>query len=126
MVEPADDVLQAFDPMPRLTGSRQLVRFVREPHHYTGNFPELERAEHFLAARAWWRAIVILAQNEHHRRRHVFDITDRRAHFKILLVLERRRFEPVWLKQCEIGRVPPMSPARDVPVSDGGGKSHCL
>src|ERR1700694_2230129 len=53
VIEPADNILQPFDPMPRLSGTRQLVRFIWKTHHHRRNFAELERAEHFFAARAW-------------------------------------------------------------------------
>src|SRR6266480_518864 len=46
VVEPTDNILQTLDAMPRLAGARELVRFVREPHHHRRNFPKLERTEH--------------------------------------------------------------------------------
>ena len=100
--------------MPRLTGARELVRLVREPHHHRRDFPELERAEHFLAARARRRSVIGLTQNKHHRRLHILDISDGRARFEILFLIERRPFEPGRLKQGEVRCVPPMRPARDV------------
>src|SRR5205823_11612212 len=41
MVEPANNVLEPFDPVPRLSRTRKLVRFVRESHHHCGNFEKL-------------------------------------------------------------------------------------
>src|ERR1700745_639980 len=64
VVKPTENILQTLDPMPRLTGARELVRLVREPHHRRRDFPELERAEHFLAARARRRSVIGLTQNK--------------------------------------------------------------
>src|SRR5437660_8714000 len=90
LVEPADDVLQALDSMPRLAGARKLVRFVGKAHHYCRDFSELERAEHLFAARAGRCAIIRFAQDEHHRCLHIFDVSDWRTRFEILLFIERR------------------------------------
>src|SRR5438105_42645 len=120
MVEPTDNILQTLDPMPRLARARELVRFVREPHHYRRNFTKLERAEHFFAAGSGWRAIIGFAQNKHHRRFHILDVSDWRARFEVLLRIERRSLEPEWLKQGEVRRVPPMRPARDVALRNCG------
>src|SRR6266446_3453654 len=107
VVKPTNNILQTLDPMPRLTGARELVRLVREPHHHRRDFPELERAEHFLAARARRRSVIGLTQNKHHRRLHILDISDGRARFEILFLIERRPFEPGRLKQGEVRCVPP-------------------
>src|SRR5260370_35986776 len=65
VVKPTNNILQTLDPMPRLTEARELVRLVREPHHHRRDFPELERAEHFLAARARRRSVLGLTQHKH-------------------------------------------------------------
>src|SRR5438309_2098934 len=57
-IEPADDVLQPLDAMPRLAGARKLVRFAGEAHHDDRFVQELQRPEHLLAAAGGWRAIV--------------------------------------------------------------------
>jgi hypothetical protein len=41
MIEPAHNVLQSLDPMPWLTGARELVGFVWEPHHHRRNLSKL-------------------------------------------------------------------------------------
>src|SRR6266404_6409473 len=62
MIEPADNILQSFHPMPRLTGARKLVRLVWKTHHDCRNFAKLERAEHLVATGAWRRSEIGLAQ----------------------------------------------------------------
>src|SRR5438477_11033587 len=58
MIEPAQNILQSLNPVPWLARSRELVRFVREPHHHRRDFAKLERAEHFLAARTRRSAVI--------------------------------------------------------------------
>src|SRR5207247_2775062 len=65
-------------------------------------------------ARARRRALIGLTQNKHQPRLHILDISDWRALFEILFLIERRPFEPGRLKQGEVRCVPPMRPARDV------------
>src|SRR5207248_2768640 len=55
-------------------------------------------------------------------RLHVLNITDGRASLEIVGIIEGRGFEPVWLKEGEVGRVPPVFPARDVALGHAGGK----
>src|ERR1041384_2746272 len=50
VVEPAENVLQSLNPVPWLSGARELVRFVRENHHRRRDLAELERAKHLFAA----------------------------------------------------------------------------
>ena len=120
MVEPTNNVLQTLDPMPGLARARELVRFVREPHHHRRDLTKLECAEHFFASGAGRRAIICFAQDKHHRRLYILDVSDRRPRFEILFLVERRAFEPGWLKQSEVRRVPPMRPARDVTLRNRG------
>src|SRR3954454_5367832 len=101
-IEPAHDVLQAFDAMPGLTGSREFMRFVWEAHHHRRNLAELQRAKHFLAAVTGWSATIRLAENEHHRRLHFFNISDWRTRFEIFFLLERWTFEPERLEQSKV------------------------
>src|SRR5712692_7541659 len=61
MIEPADNIFQSLDAMPRLAGTRKLMRFVRETHHYRRDLAKLERAKHFFTAGAWRRAEIGLA-----------------------------------------------------------------
>src|SRR4051812_2996717 len=58
VIEPAHDVLQTLNAVPGLTGARELMRFVRESHHYRRDFLKLERAEHFFAAGAGRRSMI--------------------------------------------------------------------
>src|SRR6266576_5400876 len=64
VVKPADNVLQPLDAMPRLTGAGKLVGLVRETHHYSGNFAELQRTKHLLAACAGRRTIVCFPEDK--------------------------------------------------------------
>src|SRR5258708_38705667 len=106
MIEPTNNVLQSLDPMPRLTGTRELVRFIGEPHHHRRNFPKLKRTEHFLATCSRRCAMIDFAQNEHHRGLHLLDVSDRRSRFEVLFLVERWPLEPERLKQSKIRRVP--------------------
>ena len=99
------------------------MRFVWELHHHRGNFAKLQGPEHFLAAGAGRSARVTFTKDKHHRRLHVLDIGDGGARFEIVRIIERRRFKPVGLKESEIGRVPPMCPARDVTLRRSRRKS---
>src|SRR5881628_3436456 len=112
--------------MPRLAGTRELMRLVRKTHHHRRDFPEFERAKHFFSTGAGRRAEIGFAENEHHRRLHILDVSERRARFELLLVVERRRFEPARLKQSKIGCVPPITPTRDVALRDGRGETRRL
>src|ERR1043165_9707930 len=123
MVEPADNVLQAFHSMPRLARARKLVGFIWEPHHHRWNFPKLEGAEHLFAARAGRGAEIGFADYKHQRRLYIFNVGDRRARSEILFFIERRPLEPEWLKQSKIGCVPPVGPVRDVALRHAGGKT---
>ena len=102
------------------------MRFVWETHHHGRDFAEFQGAEHFFAAGAGRRAVIHFAKNEHHRRLHVLDVGQRRACFKILLVVKRRCFEPSRLKQSKIGCVPPINPTRDVALGHGRGEARGL
>src|SRR5438132_13275750 len=104
-------MLEAFYPMPRLPGARQLMRLVRKLHHHRRNLAELQRAKHLFAAGAGGRARVGLAEDEHQWRLHIINMSDRRASLKILRVLERRRLEPARLEQRQGRGVPPLRPA---------------
>src|SRR5262244_4649456 len=94
MIEPADDVLQSLNAMPRLTRTRKLMSLVREAHHHGWNLSVLERAEHLFAAGVGRRAPIGFAENEHHRRRDFVDVSYWRTRFEIFRVFERRRFKP--------------------------------
>ena len=65
------------DAMLWLAGAGKLVGLVRETHHYGWNLAELQRTKHLLAACAGRRAIVCFPEDEHHRRLHIVDVTDR-------------------------------------------------
>src|SRR5580700_3052701 len=114
VIEPPDDVLEPLHAMPRLTGARELMRLVGEAHHHRGDVPELQRAEHLVAARLGWRAAVTFAEHEHQRRRDIADVADRRACAVVARILERRRAEPLWVEEREVRRIPPVGPARDI------------
>src|SRR6266542_6379926 len=64
LVEPADDVLQPLDAMPRLAGAGELVRLARELDHRCRHAQILERAEQLLATVAGRRAEVLLPLDE--------------------------------------------------------------
>src|SRR6185369_504359 len=113
-IEPADDVLQTLDAMPRLSGTRQLVRLVREANHHCWYLAILQRAEHCLAAWSGRSAPVNFAKYQHQRSLDLVDVSDWRTAFVIFRIFKRRRFEPRRLKEREVGGVPPVRPARDV------------
>src|ERR1700681_4060582 len=56
VIEPADDAFQSLDAMPRLTGARELMRFIRKTHHHCWDLTELERAKHLFTTGAGRRA----------------------------------------------------------------------
>src|SRR5688572_13865139 len=66
-VEPANDVLETLDAVPRLPAARELVVLSREPHHHRWPLQVLERAEQFLPAGRRRRAPVLVAEDEHQR-----------------------------------------------------------
>src|ERR1700727_2559438 len=66
-IKPADDMLQALHPVPRLSGARKLMRFTRKAHHDYRTLQKLERAEHLFTASSRWRAIVGFTQYQHQR-----------------------------------------------------------
>ena len=68
LVEPADDVLQAFDAVPGTSRARELVALAREAHHDRRPLQVLQRAEQLLAAGRRRRAVVLVAEDEHQRR----------------------------------------------------------
>jgi hypothetical protein len=119
LVHPSDDVLQAFDAMPRLAGARELVVFVREPHHHGVALQELERAEQLLAAGRGRRPPVLVAEDEHQRGGDVLHVRNRRALREVGRVLEGRFLEPGGIRQPEVGRVPEVGPVRDVALAHG-------
>src|SRR5205814_6345769 len=86
------------------------------------HFAKLEGAKHFLATRPGRSARIAFTEHEHHRRLHVLNITNGRASLEIVGIIEGRGFEPVWLKEGEVGRVPPVFPARDVALGHAGAK----
>src|SRR2546423_598364 len=45
LIEPADNVIQALDAVPRLARTREFVRLSRKDNHCGGPLQELERAE---------------------------------------------------------------------------------
>src|ERR1044071_9125926 len=100
--------------MPRLTGTRQLVRLVREANHHCGYLAILQRAEHCLATRTSRSAPVSFTKYQHQRSLDLVDVSDRRTTHVILRIFKRRRLEPRCLEKREISRVPPVRPARDV------------
>ena len=126
MVEPANNILQSLDPVPRLPRTRKLVRFVGKTYHDRRDFAELKRAKHFFTAGAGRRAIICFPENEHHRRLHVFDVSERRSRFELLLVVKWRRLEPRRLKKSKVSRVPPRTPTRDVALRNGRRKPASL
>ena len=71
--------------------ARKFVRLVRELHHHRRNFAELERAEHFLAARAGGVRVSVSPRMNIERRLHVLDVSDRRTRLEIFLLFKRRR-----------------------------------
>src|SRR4051812_1885741 len=78
------------------------------------NLSILKRDEHLFAAGARRSAVVGLAKDEHHRRRHLVDVCDRRTRGKVFFLLERGAAEPFRLELPEIRGVPPVGPVRDV------------
>src|ERR1043166_492254 len=105
--------------MPGLSGTRKLVRFIRKAHHHCRNLAILQRTKHRLTTRTSRRPVVSLAEDQHQRRLHLVDVSDRRTPAKVFRILERRRLEPRRLKQREVSRVPPVSPVRDVALRNG-------
>src|ERR1700688_1381884 len=105
--------------MPRLTGTRELMRFIRKTHHHCWDFTELERAKHLFTTGAGRGAVIRFAKNEHHRRLHVLDVSNGRPRFEVSFVIKRWRFEPVRLKESKVGCVPPVSPTRNVALGNG-------
>src|SRR6476659_7852080 len=91
LIEPADDMLQPLHSMPRLAGTRKLVRLPGEAHHDDRPLQELERTEHLFTAGARRRAIVGLAQHQHQRRLYVLNVGDRRTLLVVVGIEERRR-----------------------------------
>src|SRR3954447_317792 len=104
-------MLQPLHSMPWLARARELMRFVREFHHHRRHFPELQGPEHLFAAGTGRRPGIGLTQDEHHRRLHFLYISDRRARLEVFRIIEWRGLEPARLKESEVGRVPPISPA---------------
>src|SRR6267142_14523 len=113
LVKPANDVLQAFDAMPGLSRTRQLVRLVGKPHHYRRYLSILERAKHLFTTGAGGCARISLTQNQHQWRSHFVDVGYRRTRFEVS-VFKRSPFEPAWLKLREVCRVPPGRPVGDI------------
>src|SRR5207247_1582373 len=63
VVEPANNILQPLDAMPRLTRARKLVRFIGKTHHHRRNLAKFERTKHFLAAGSRRRSEIAFAQD---------------------------------------------------------------
>src|SRR5215510_5789484 len=99
------------------------MALVREFDHHRRDLAKLERAKHLFPTRTSWSARILFAQDEHERRLHLVDVSDRRAGFEIaVFVVERRILRPVWLEKSEISRVPPVGPVRDIALRDRGGE----
>src|SRR5215213_9265396 len=77
LIEPADDVLQPFDSMPRFSGARQLVTLTRKANHHGFALQVLQRAEEILAAGCRRCAEVLIAENEKQRRLDLLNVRDR-------------------------------------------------
>src|SRR5690348_17321138 len=112
LVEPVEDVLQPLDAMHRLARARELVRFPRKEHHHRRLVLRLERTEHRLRPLPRRRAQILLAVDEHERRRDVRGVARGRAIEELLRILERRRAEPARREEREVGRVPEADPIR--------------
>src|SRR5206468_9918083 len=113
-VEPADDMFETFDPVPRLPGARELVGLARKLYHHRRHFEKLKGAKHLLATRPGWSARISFTEHEHHRSLHVLNITDGRTRLAIVGIIARRSFEAVRLKEGKVSCVPPVFPARDI------------
>src|SRR4029079_12434426 len=125
-IKPAHDMLQAFDSMPRLARARKFVRLVWKAHHHRRNLSIFQCSEHRFAARTSRSAIVCLAKNQHQWRLHFGDVSYWRSSFEVFGIFKRCSLEPGWLEESEVGCVPPVSPIRDVPLRNGGGKARRL
>ena len=66
---------------------------------------EFERAEEILTTSGWWRAPILVAQDEEQRRLDLLDVSDRGAPGEVLRVLEWRFAEYVLAEEREVGRV---------------------
>src|SRR5437899_4975507 len=95
----------------------------RKNHHGGRPLQKLERAEQLLSARVLRSTVVGLTQNEHYGRVDFLDERNRGAVGVVLRVLKRRRLEPVWLEQSEIGGVPPRRPIGYVALRYRSGKA---
>src|SRR5262249_44805054 len=113
LIEPIDDVLQSLDAMPVLVRAREFVRFLGEAHHHHRLLEKFQGPKHSLAARRRRSAIVHLALDEHEWRLYLVDLSNWRARCVIGGILPGSGFEPVRLKQREIGAVPPRRPVAD-------------
>src|SRR6267378_4846350 len=99
------------------------MRLAQKNHHGGLALQKLERAEQLLPARILRSTVVGLTENEHYGRVDFLDERNRGAVGVVLRVLKRRRLEPVWLEQSEIGGVPPRRPIGYVALRYRSGKA---
>src|SRR5882762_5617004 len=99
------------------------MRLARKHDHRSRALKKLERAEQLLPARILRSTVVGLTENEHYGRVDFLDERNRGAVGVVLRVLKRRRLEPVWLEQSEIGGVPPRRPIGYVALRYRSGKA---
>ena len=78
-----------------------------ENHHGGWPFQKLERAEQLFTARILRSAVVGFAQHKQDRGVNMLHKCNGGAAGIVLRILEGRCFEPMWLKESEIGGVPP-------------------
>src|SRR5215472_1992889 len=85
-------------------------------------FQKLQRAEQLLTARILRSAVVGFAQHKQDRGVDILHKCNGGAAGIVLRILEGRCFEPEWLKESEIGGIPPRGPVRNVALRDGRGE----
>ena len=78
LIEPSDNVIEAFYAMPRLSGPRQFMRLTGKVHHHRRPVHVFQGTKHLLTAAARRCAVIHIAEDEHHRRIDIFDVRNRR------------------------------------------------
>src|SRR5215203_6099537 len=76
LVEPSDDVLETFDPMPWLARPREFVALTRETNHGRLTLQILQCTKQIFASSGRRRAEVLVAKNEQQRRLDLLNVGD--------------------------------------------------
>src|SRR5579862_5230178 len=122
-VKPSDDMIEALDTVPGLSGAGQFVRLAREDDHGGGALHIFERAEELFAAGILRGTEIRLPKDKEHRRVDVLHEGDGGTVGVVLRVFERWGLEPLRLKESEVGGVPPRSPVGDITLGRGRGEA---